>query len=68
MKTYQLHILRHGLTQGNLDGLYIGHTDVPLCSDAISQIEAMTREMSDPMETWSVRWSIPILSLFSQVL
>lgn len=48
MKTYQLHILRHGLTQGNLDGLYIGHTDVPLCSDAISQIEDMKREMVYP--------------------
>ncbi|MCM1545379.1 MAG: histidine phosphatase family protein [Ruminococcus sp.] len=48
MKTYQLHIIRHGLTSGNLDGLYIGHTDVPLCSEGITQIEEMKREMIYP--------------------
>lgn len=32
MKSYQLHLIRHGLTQGNLDGLYVGSgTDLPLC-------------------------------------
>lgn len=48
MKTYRLHLLRHGLTEGNLEGLYIGHTDVPLCADGISQIEDMKREMVYP--------------------
>lgn len=48
MKTYQLHIIRHGLTAGNLDGLYIGHTDVPLCEDGIAQIEEMKRDMIYP--------------------
>ncbi len=37
MKTYKLHLIRHGLTQGNLDGLYVGGgTDMPLCEEAPS--------------------------------
>ena len=32
MKYYKLHLIRHGLTQGNLDGLYVGSgPDLPLC-------------------------------------
>ena len=32
MKTFKLHLIRHGLTAGNLQGLYIGSgTDIPLC-------------------------------------
>ena len=32
MKTFKLHLIRHGLTQGNLDGIYMGGgLDVPLC-------------------------------------
>jgi broad specificity phosphatase PhoE len=30
MKTFKLHLIRHGLTSGNLQGLYIGSgTDIP---------------------------------------
>lgn len=31
MKTYTIHLIRHGLIQGNLDGTYVGHTDAALC-------------------------------------
>lgn len=48
MKTYKLHILRHGLTKGNLDGLYIGHSDVSLCADGINQIKQMKRDYTYP--------------------
>ena len=42
MKSYQLHLIRHGLTQGNLDGLYVGSgTDLPLCPEG----EAALREL-----------------------
>ncbi len=35
MKTFKLHLIRHGLTSGNLQGLYIGSgTDIPLCDEA----------------------------------
>ena len=31
MKYYKLHLIRHGLTEGNLQGLYIGSgSDLPL--------------------------------------
>ena len=34
MKTFKLHLIRHGLTQGNLEGLYVGSgTDLPLCAE-----------------------------------
>lgn len=30
MKTFKLHLIRHGMTAGNLQGLYIGSgTDLP---------------------------------------
>lgn len=34
MKTFKLHLIRHGLTRGNLEGLYVGSgTDLPLCPE-----------------------------------
>lgn len=48
MKTYTLHILRHGLTKGNLDGLYIGHTDTPLCTEGKEQLLQMKKELCYP--------------------
>lgn len=39
MKTFKLHLIRHGLTQGNLDGLYLGSgTDLPLCEKGRTQL------------------------------
>ena len=48
MKTLRLHILRHGLTQGNLDGLYVGHTDMPLCEKGKAQLEEMKQQYRYP--------------------
>ena len=48
MKTYTIHILRHGLTQGNIDGLYVGHTDMPLCSQGIEQLGQMKEDYCYP--------------------
>ena len=48
MKTLRLHLLRHGLTQGNVDGLYIGHTDLPLSEAGIAQLKAMKRDYRYP--------------------
>lgn len=34
MKNYRLTLIRHGITQGNLDGIYLGSgTDEPLCEE-----------------------------------
>ncbi|MCC8023666.1 MAG: histidine phosphatase family protein [Clostridiales bacterium] len=30
MKNYTIYVIRHGLTRGNEEGRYIGHTDLPL--------------------------------------
>ncbi len=41
MKNYYLYLIRHGITQGNLDGKYIGQTDLALCPEGKKQIEAL---------------------------
>lgn len=39
MKYYKLHLIRHGLTAGNLQGLYIGSgSDLPLCDEGRAQL------------------------------
>lgn len=35
MKTYKLHLIRHGATQANQDGRYIGKTDLPLSPEGL---------------------------------
>lgn len=39
MKTYTIYLFRHGLTKGNLNAQYIGHTDLPLTTDSISALK-----------------------------
>ncbi|MBD5130967.1 MAG: histidine phosphatase family protein [Ruminococcaceae bacterium] len=41
MKNYYLYLIRHGITQGNLDGKYIGQTDLALCPEGKKQIESL---------------------------
>lgn len=38
MKTYTLYLFRHGLTKGNVNAQYIGHTDLPLTTDSINEL------------------------------
>ena len=38
MKTYQIHMLRHGITDGNLKGQYIGSQDIPLNDYGVERI------------------------------
>ena len=38
MRTYKIHLIRHGLTQANLDGRYCGDTDLPLCEEGRRQL------------------------------
>ncbi|MGN0578924.1 MAG: histidine phosphatase family protein, partial [Ruminiclostridium sp.] len=33
MKNYTIYLIRHGITEGNLEGKYIGLTDLPLCDE-----------------------------------
>ena len=40
VKTFKLHLIRHGLTRGNLEGLYVGGgTDLPLCDEGRLDLE-----------------------------
>lgn len=48
MKSYQIHFIRHGITDGNLAGKYIGSTDLPLCSEGISRIRELSEKYDYP--------------------
>lgn len=49
MKTYKLHLIRHGLTKGNLDGIYMGGgLDLPLCQEGILQLENLLKQHKYP--------------------
>lgn len=48
MKTYQIHLIRHALTKGGIEGRYIGQTDEPLCSEGIEQLKAMQKQYDYP--------------------
>lgn len=49
MKTFKLHLIRHGVTEGNLQGLYIGSgTDLPLCQEGRAQLEQLRQRFVYP--------------------
>lgn len=48
MKTYQVHFIRHGITEGNLKGQYIGSTDLPLCAEGMAEIRALNEKYDYP--------------------
>ncbi len=41
MKTYKIHLLRHGLTAANEKGIYIGRTDWPLSPEGLARLLKM---------------------------
>lgn len=58
MKSYYIHLIRNGLTQANLDGRYVGHTDEPLCEEGKRALEKLRSECVYP----------PVDALFSSPL
>lgn len=48
MKTYTIYLFRHGLTKGNLNAQYIGHTDLPLTTDSISALKSIKAHQHYP--------------------
>ena len=49
MRNYQLYLIRHGITEGNLKGLYVGSgTDLPLCEEGRSQLYALRDRFTYP--------------------
>lgn len=48
MKSYYIYFYRNGLTDSNLEGKYIGHTDVELSEDGVKQIRQMKEDYDYP--------------------
>ncbi len=48
MKSYTVHLIRNGLTDENLEGRYIGHTDVELSEEGKAQLGQMKDELIFP--------------------
>ena len=48
MKTYKIHLIRHGLTDGNLKGQYIGKTDLPLSAVGVTALRQLAEENEYP--------------------
>ncbi len=48
MKSYTIHLIRHGTSEGNLLGQYIGVTDSPLAQEGIMQLRQLLAEHSYP--------------------
>jgi len=43
MVTYKLHLIRHGMTEGNRTGRYVGRMDLPVCLEGREQLEEMKK-------------------------
>ncbi len=44
MRNYRLYLIRHGLTSGNIEGKYIGLTDLPLCEEGQKAITELAKK------------------------
>ncbi len=43
MRTYKLHLIRHGMTEGNEKGQYIGSTDLEVTTNGIIELEELKK-------------------------
>lgn len=48
MKTFKIHLIRHGLTDANLRGQYLGRTELPLSGVGVSELNRMKEEIEYP--------------------
>ena len=48
MKTIKLYIIRHGLTEANKSGIYLGHSDIPLSEEGRDGIKKLRESESYP--------------------
>lgn len=49
MKTYKIHLIRHGKTTANSDGVYIGRTDLPLSPEGLQELLALKKDFEYPV-------------------
>ena len=48
MVTYRLHLIRHGMTEGNRTGRYVGRMDLPLCLQGREELEQLKQRYRYP--------------------
>ena len=48
MVTYKLHFIRHGMTEGNRVGRYVGRMDLPVCREGREELEKMKARYEYP--------------------
>jgi alpha-ribazole phosphatase len=48
MKSYQIHFIRHGQTEGNAQGRYIGSTDMPLSEEGVRRLQDLREHYDYP--------------------
>lgn len=49
MKTYKIHLIRHGMTDANILGQYIGcRTDLPLSPEGVRELKTLRENMDYP--------------------
>ena len=49
MRTYKIHLIRHGLTEANIKGQYVGNrTDLPLCSEGMDELRLLRDTVDYP--------------------
>ncbi|WOC32007.1 MULTISPECIES: histidine phosphatase family protein [Caproicibacterium] len=58
MHSYLIHLVRHGLTAGNLEGRYIGSTDLSLCEQGKEELKKLKKQ--HPYPAAQVCYSSPL--------
>lgn len=48
MKSYLIHLIRHGASAGNLQGQYIGRTDSPLAMETVKKLAELKSSYEYP--------------------
>ncbi len=48
MVTYKLHLIRHGMTEGNRVGRYVGRLDIPICKEGREELEMLKAKYDYP--------------------
>jgi alpha-ribazole phosphatase len=51
MKSRIIHLIRHGITKANLNGQYVGVTDIPLCERGRQELKHLKETYSYPQAT-----------------
>lgn len=48
MRTFKIHLIRHGTTEGNLRGQYIGRTDLPVTPEGVTELRTLKENIDYP--------------------